>query len=729
MSASRAGDLALLQRELTRLAKRGIEQAFDNRKHVGPTPVDVLGRVVAVHSQSLWVLDDSRGNAIRVTLSDAIKRMPRRSSCGAKILWAEAAAILYGLYAFDNSLHILDTSLFEQVKQSTERNSEYEILVKYLSLKARLEKGPTFSRFTRQVRTALAQALLNLEKDGTKRSQSIDGEESTPQGSESQAETVPPGYVRRSSYHEQFKKTLAADTKCIVLAGLPGIGKTSLAEALLAEHGSAAPVIRLRQGRINPQDMELALASIGATAPPKDVWQRPERFLVSLLCQDAAPDFVIFDNAQDFREIDALLPRSVRSTIIVTCNTIGHTLRDHTVIRVGPMVDDEAILLTKVLWPGLRNADAAVLAKALDGYPILIRLACALLVHQPGSVPEFCESIQIEAAALAQTEYMDAGDEKALLVVLRRLLLLIRAEHDLAYEMLVCVAFLDQTPAVDLQFLLDYLGYRLGSKSTTVDHLRAFDVLRRFSILDISQDEIEVRYDSGRIENFNTTWLHMHGLTQRLVQHLVPESEGVTQAMLQVLRTTGDKLSELRDGYGLSNTVKEPTFVDSEIVESPNEIYEKVRAARTRSDLSHVEAGLAKLLETTKQYDNLRMGLLNVVAFRWGMPVCVFDLCVRHRPEDTLEVELYGHRFRLLDIGRAAHDCDLVTATNRVKNPPVKATISRKRIWGPDAERLIPMPCTSILFLDVLPITRSMEIVRETRSDVTLSVIYLGNNV
>jgi hypothetical protein len=721
--------LEALAADLRDLAERRIERVFQKVSGRGPLALDHLFRVAKNHSPGLWAGDESdRRTAITDTLKAAIGQIPVKSSRQAKINWPDAAAVLYGLCALDEPAHT-------QAKVAVGRDDEYQVWVHYLSLKAELEKAsPSFRRLTGDVRAALARALLEME-DNTKSSHILQGDalvwkvdnRSTPTHS----------YIRRNSYHEQFVKLLASGARCVVLVGLPGIGKTWLAKAFMEAHLQDAkqiPLLRLRKGRLDPQDLHRAITGIGVSVKPQEIQEQPEMWLAELLCGKAAPDFVVFDNVDDFREIDSLLPHQIKSRLIVTCRAINQTTRDQSVIRVDRMIKDEAVQLVNDRLPTLAPNDAEMVARSLGGYPILIHLACDLLASWPNSVRQFCDSMKTEAAELAQTEYSDAGEQKTLLVILRRLLSLIEQESVPACELLTCVAFMDRTPEVDLSFALSYLEKRLGRKVTQTDLLRAFDVFRRYSVLDVVREEISFTHQTGNIERFEATWLQMHTQTQRLIQRLLlAKHNEVKHAASQVLHATLDEIRDVYRQNGLPPDLSDLNFaldIENEESQEAADHYERFGVANTHVLMAQVEADIVGIVEKVKQDRSLRMGVLNVVIFRRGLPVTVVDFDQDLRPAEGFEVELCGYRFNLLR-AMTPRGYSLADAKSGVDNPPVRAAVSRNVTWEPDARKTAPMPCTSLLVLDEIfgfvPSPRRAD--QKPRVDVTPAVMYVGPGI
>ena len=71
-----------------------------------------------------------------------------------------------------------------------------------------------------------------------------------------------PLYVHRPQLHEAYSRLVHSDVRLIVLYGLPGMGKTWLARAIVKLiNGSPAPVIRVHKGRLYLPDVQQAIAA------------------------------------------------------------------------------------------------------------------------------------------------------------------------------------------------------------------------------------------------------------------------------------------------------------------------------------------------------------------------------------------------------------------------------------------------------------------------------------
>lgn len=221
-----------------------------------------------------------------------------------------------------------------------------------------------------------------------------------------QRHTPPPGNIPRTGYHRTFDRHVAEQYKCIVLSGLPGIGKSWLADALTMEHapeGETVPIIEYVQGAPTPESVKAALDDCGVKADPENVWMQHRRYLSQLLRDKKAPAFIILDNLDDLRGVGQLLPPRSQSIVVITCRVASHLDQRHAVIPVNWMTDTEATELVKIYLPTLSGEDASLFGTSLYGYPILIRHACTLFACQPMAINEFCKVVQEDIANLADS--------------------------------------------------------------------------------------------------------------------------------------------------------------------------------------------------------------------------------------------------------------------------------------------------------------------------------------
>lgn len=464
-------------------------------------------------------------------------------------------------------------------------------------------------------------------------------------------------YIRRDSYHTRFSELIASGTKCIVLTGLPGIGKTQLAEALVGEQliDAAAPVvIRISDGRINPQDMQYALSIIGLRADPTAVWSSPEAYLAELLCGTSAPKFVIFDNLDRFGDIDRILPRETTSTLIVTCRAMTNTMRAHRTIPVGWMERSEAARLVTSYLPTISDSDARLLVKTLSGYPILIRSACALYAYQPTPMQRFCEVLESEVVILAgRAEYTDAGEHKMLLVLLERLVMLARQESELAFDLLACAAHINSSPDIDIPFIRDCLLALNKTRPAEIAWYHALEVLRRLALIETWRESTTIFDQEGEGTTYDIDRLSMHSLIQRLMQHLLASSKTrVAQAATEVLRSTSDALQQAIRIYELDQYYAETDeFLAPEagVVETAAYCYEAVRMIRTYRGTLQMQADTIRIIDTRKQSPGMCMGAILFSFYSPELPWRLFDLELESRPAAGVEVELLGYRFNLIE--------------------------------------------------------------------------------
>ena len=341
-----------------------------------------------------------------------------------------------------------------------------------------------------------------------------------------------PDYVHRETEETCFRQLVAEGSKLIVLHGLPGMGKTWLAQTFASQmhpQHVEAPLIRVVDGQIEIQDMQAALVTSGVKLQ-QSIADDPREYLAMLLYGDQAPLFTILDGLESADELNTLLPPgNARHVVLATCRDRGKAPPEHgRFLKVSEMEPEEATQMIRKRLPSLGEAEANQLAHSLHCYPLVIRYACALIDHQPISVAQFCHDIEIDPGIAGQI-YTD--HDHTLLTVLQRIVSLIAATDKGSLILLKVIASCTMRPAMDRNILWRYASaiYNGGQSLSPTRFGQAMDLLQRFSLI---ESRINPEYSPS--EN-----IVMHQLTRRLLKQEVVGTElGIVAANFVYLAMT-----------------------------------------------------------------------------------------------------------------------------------------------------------------------------------------------
>lgn len=328
-------------------------------------------------------------------------------------------------------------------------------------------------------------------------------------------------YIRREAYHQRINEALDAGHGVIELVGLPGMGKTRLAEALVRERQGTKPVLKIRFNNdvMRIEDLYSALDKWEVPAPVEAVAAHPTAFLANLLCGEHAPHFVILDNLDDASAAWKVLPDEHKTTVIITARAESRPVtRNHSVIGIMQMQEPEAIALARCYLPELADGDLRLFARNFHGYPLLIVHAATLLAYQCRSVTQFCDDIRARARLLSDDAHTDDG--KTLTAVLAAILEIVTSQSPIAMEIISVISYLDGR-LIFPQFIFLYLraGRMLAVSQVEVDI--AMMQLARFRL-------IESVYSTRHPDRVK--FVHIHPFVCEIIQTMSDISLDTTRA-------------------------------------------------------------------------------------------------------------------------------------------------------------------------------------------------------
>jgi hypothetical protein len=325
-------------------------------------------------------------------------------------------------------------------------------------------------------------------------------------------------YVHREQLEAQFKEAVEAGAKVIVLHGLPGMGKTWLAQELAQElHPDRveAPIFRISDGRIASPDPYGAFAAAGMPLL-QPVTATPVEYLALLICSANAPLFTIIDGLNSADELRGLLPQNQpRHVVIVSCRDRGTIRREHwQFLRVPEMESYEATSMVRSLMPAASDIDAELLVSTLSAYPLVIGYACPFLNDQKIPIVQFCNDLKKDLPRVAGNVATD--DTSTLLAVLSRIVDTIQKSDELASNLLAVLA----SVSFDDVFLERSMLYRFanvfeGEPVSLTRFGEAMSMLERFSLFDSHP------YSRPDLQSAPLIFMSMHELTQHLIKGFI----------------------------------------------------------------------------------------------------------------------------------------------------------------------------------------------------------------
>lgn len=192
-------------------------------------------------------------------------------------------------------------------------------------------------------------------------------------------------YVHRPELEEKFKDFVLNGAKVIVLHGLPGMGKTWLAEQLTCNQVTGEPAPFIDASRREGFSGVIKCASLVAGLDPPDS-SDPVVQLTYLACSEHAPPFIVLDNLDSANELTALLPRHTKSVIVATSRRAVDPPTAFQAIHIDRMERAQSRDMARLQLPTLSDEDVEFLASAFGDYPLLINHMRAFYPHQSASM-------------------------------------------------------------------------------------------------------------------------------------------------------------------------------------------------------------------------------------------------------------------------------------------------------------------------------------------------------
>lgn len=246
-------------------------------------------------------------------------------------------------------------------------------------------------------------------------------------------------YIPRRALENNFRAAVAGGAKLIAFLGLPGMGKTSLADMLtVADRPQQCAWIVAKNGEPNSLDVAALLTrfAIDLSAFPNF---GPAQQLVAALASDKAPPMIVLDNLESLDEVKRLLPSdTTNSTIVVTARRRGTAkFPSIRIIEVGPLSEDEAVLAIRRRVPALDDLAAKEVAEWLGYYPLVISFVCVLMANH-GLKPKSLRTFNSQN--LPKLISLDGGG--TLLAALERIIVELESRDPSAFRVLLFVLYM-----------------------------------------------------------------------------------------------------------------------------------------------------------------------------------------------------------------------------------------------------------------------------------------------
>lgn len=306
-------------------------------------------------------------------------------------------------------------------------------------------------------------------------------------------------YIKRQRYHEEFELAVSEGHRLIALVGLPGTGKSRLAEELVAA-ASYEFCIYLRTN-----DRSSLLAQLASELSDRDTatffsmeTEQLERAFAAHLSSDDAPDALILDDVEDSSLIARLVPprAMLRTLVVVTSREDVLPAGYGKAITVTAMEEREAKELAQSLLPDASRQELHELVEVLGMLPLAIDHVCVgLLKDGVVDIEDACESLESDAARVMTQAGSRAGRTltaayKAILGKLEELEL----DGVQPAALLKLLGFLGPT-AIPLELILPAFESAIGSdgkSGVALDFQAAANVLLEKHLITQHNDIIEI---------------------------------------------------------------------------------------------------------------------------------------------------------------------------------------------------------------------------------------------
>ncbi|PRY35091.1 hypothetical protein CLV43_1149 [Umezawaea tangerina] len=291
-------------------------------------------------------------------------------------------------------------------------------------------------------------------------------------------------FVSRPRLEGRFRELVNARKPVIAFAGLPSVGKRTLARRLTEKYRAAgSSVVRLigssqeaLQQSIITELLRLSIQDIN--------YHVPTHSLRELMLSPNNPRFVVIEDAVD-TELARFLTQTKTDTTVVLTTT--RRLRDVDHVEVGELEPAESAALLSLVLPDITPADAASLAHDLGHHPLALLVAAALIAEDQADVSEFRRDLGRTIAGL-----LDTADGFPSLTGLYRTAI-DRLSSD-AREVLELLVYLDPSP-IPTAFVVQAIANHRGLQDANVAHVR---ILAR-SALRTLMDHYLVRIENDQL--------------------------------------------------------------------------------------------------------------------------------------------------------------------------------------------------------------------------------------
>lgn len=484
--------------ELTKLAIRGIDRAFLPVDKKGAIDIPELRHIVAFLVPDMWQRD--KVTALRYVVGAAIGALPdEQLAHGAGVTLAEVA---FHLYNIDPNDPTAEAQVLDGINGDDHR---YNYL--YAQLIARMKRklpDSTRRRVVKNLRRRIAEKILRLEGE----SQKFTIDDSN-HGTSS--------YAPRQRLEATIHSLYEAGASVVVLAGMPGMGKTALAKDFIQlKTQQQKKVVEVIASSREALERSLQKAvSVDSTGKQLASIASLEAAFTERLRSPVGPEFVLIDDLVDTELLVRLTDGAVKTKFLVTSrHRVPSVSPDHH-IEVGELELDERVPYVRKYMPGCLEEDAAMLAGELHGYPLAIKAACGLLTTEvDANIEQFCTGLLRSAAAIFDGQ--DETGAEQLTAIYRQTLDLLKRADPQVYTALEIAVFLNTSSAIEWGAFLQCFAH-----ISKIDDLRP---QQKNIILRRALRGIQSRYlGAVDLEEDSFDGVRLHQLTQAILRTLLEE--------------------------------------------------------------------------------------------------------------------------------------------------------------------------------------------------------------